>query len=274
MDDPQKPTEVTSNTKEDEQFQAAEQPNLPTEPTADVTPLQPSTEPILTATPESQSPEIITPIQSTEPPAELSADSSPTPTPSVLPAESSTNLQLQDPATDTSTTPAHEKAPAPQAEPAQSPQPTNNKELEASEGISETQLPINNKPSTSDTPQSTSIITDTPQPTSTVSKASDNTPPAVAALTESELKFAAALYAKRNQRTLSQAGVKARQATASRNLHAITKYISKHSPTTNASIARALNLPPRRVQHYMQILTKNGTVTATGWAQSRKYFKK
>ncbi len=95
----------------------------------------------------------------------------------------------------------------------------------------------------------------------------------VASLTDEQLKSAAALYAKKNQKSLSSKGVQARQATAAKNLSAITTYVANHSPTSGASIARALNLPPRRVQHYMQILTHNGTVTATGWAQSRKYSK-
>ena len=98
-------------------------------------------------------------------------------------------------------------------------------------------------------------------------------PAAVAALTPKELKAAAALYAKTNQKSLSRKGVQARQRVAQENLNAITAYVAKHSPTTNASIARALNLPPRRVAHYIQTLTRRGTVTATGWAQSRRYFK-
>jgi DNA-binding IclR family transcriptional regulator len=48
-------------------------------------------------------------------------------------------------------------------------------------------------------------------------------------------------------------------------------FISSHSPASNRTIARALNLPPRRVQHYMQLLTHRGSVTATGWGVSREY---
>ena len=93
-------------------------------------------------------------------------------------------------------------------------------------------------------------------------------------LTDTQLKEASALWAKKNQRQLSQKGVQARQAVAKKNLADITAFIVTHSPASNRTIARALNLPPRRVSHYIQILTKNGTVKATGWAQSRQYFKK
>ena len=96
----------------------------------------------------------------------------------------------------------------------------------------------------------------------------------ISKLSADQLKSAAALHAKRNQKSISSAGVKARQATARKNIAAIIAYVNGHSPTNGASIARALNMRPRRVQHYMQILVKNGTVTATGWAQSRKYYKK
>ncbi len=103
---------------------------------------------------------------------------------------------------------------------------------------------------------------------------SSGTPPAVANLTDEELKIASALYAKKNQKVLSQQGVAKRQAVAAQNIAEIKKFINSHSPASNQTIARALNLPPRRVQHYMRILTHNGTVTATGWAQSRRYHKK
>lgn len=96
----------------------------------------------------------------------------------------------------------------------------------------------------------------------------------VNSLTDEQLKAASALYAKKNQKVLSQKGVEKRQAVAKENIQNITSFIASHSPANNRTIARALNLPPRRVQHYMQILTKNGTVTATGWGASRQYFKK
>ncbi len=93
-------------------------------------------------------------------------------------------------------------------------------------------------------------------------------------LSDEQLRLASALYAKKNQKALSQKGVEKRQAIASQNISEITAFIGAHSPASNRTIARALNLPPRRVQHYMQILTHNGTVTATGWGASREYFKK
>ncbi|MDO8265529.1 MAG: hypothetical protein Q7T41_01145 [Candidatus Saccharibacteria bacterium] len=93
-------------------------------------------------------------------------------------------------------------------------------------------------------------------------------------LSDDQLRQASALYAKKNQKALSQKGVEKRQAVAKQNIQNITAFIGGHSPASNRTIARALNLPPRRVQHYMQILTHNGTVTATGWGASRQYFKK
>jgi len=96
----------------------------------------------------------------------------------------------------------------------------------------------------------------------------------VGTLSDTDLKAAASLYARKNQKALSQKGVEKRQAIAKENLSNIKAFISSHSPANNRTIARALNLPPRRVQHYMQILTHNGTVTATGWGASREYFKK
>lgn len=93
-------------------------------------------------------------------------------------------------------------------------------------------------------------------------------------LSDEQLRLASALYAKKNQKALSQKGVEKRQAVAKENIQNITSFIASHSPASNRTIARALNLPPRRVQHYMQILTHNGTVTATGWGASRQYFKK
>jgi hypothetical protein len=99
-----------------------------------------------------------------------------------------------------------------------------------------------------------------PQPTSapeppTTTPAPQATPPSAAEidisqLTNEQLKAAASLYAKKNQATLSRKGVEARQAVAQKNVSDILAFISSHSPASNRTIARALNLPPRRVQHY------------------------
>lgn len=103
------------------------------------------------------------------------------------------------------------------------------------------------------------------------------TPPPPAAeidisqLSDAQLKAAASLYAKKNQASLSRQGVEARQAVAQKNVSDILAFISSHSPASNRTIARALNLPPRRVQHYMQLLTHRGDVAASGWGVSREY---
>ena len=93
----------------------------------------------------------------------------------------------------------------------------------------------------------------------------------VASLTDSQLKAAASLYAKKNQKALSLKGVEARRALAHKNITAILDFTSHHSTANNRTIARALNLPPRRVQHYMQQLTHRGDVIASGWGISREY---
>lgn len=95
----------------------------------------------------------------------------------------------------------------------------------------------------------------------------------ISTLSNEQLKAAAALYAKQNQASLSRKGVEKRQAIAKENIANITQFIQSHTPASNRTIARALNLPPRRVQHYMQILTHNGSVRAEGWGASRQYFK-
>ncbi len=93
----------------------------------------------------------------------------------------------------------------------------------------------------------------------------------VSQLSDEQLKAAAALYAKKNQKALSLKGVEARRALAHKNITAILDFMSHHSTANNRTIARALNLPPRRVQHYMQQLTHWGDVIATGWGISREY---
>ena len=93
----------------------------------------------------------------------------------------------------------------------------------------------------------------------------------VQSLTDEQLKLASSLYAKKYQSVLSRKGVEARQAIAQKNITDITAYVRSHSPANNRTIARALNLPPRRVQHYMQQLTHEGVVVATGWGISREY---
>lgn len=93
----------------------------------------------------------------------------------------------------------------------------------------------------------------------------------ISQLSDEQLKAAAALYAKKNQSVLSRKGVEARQAVAQKNISEILTFIKTHSPASNRTIARALNLPPRRVQHYMQVLTHRGSVMATGWGVSREY---
>ncbi len=96
----------------------------------------------------------------------------------------------------------------------------------------------------------------------------------VAQLTDEELRLAAALYAKKNQRVITQKAIEKRRAVATQNIANVTAYVHAHSPTSNAAVARALNLPPRRVAHYMQILVRNGTFGASGWGVSRRYFTK
>ena len=112
-----------------------------------------------------------------------------------------------------------------------------------------------------------------PEPTSQVSDIKPQVSDAdiVQSLTDEQLKLASSLYAKKHQKALSRKGVEARQAIAQKNIASIRSFIAHHSPANNRTIARALNLPPRRVQHYMQQLTHEGVVVATGWGISREY---
>lgn len=113
----------------------------------------------------------------------------------------------------------------------------------------------------------------TPEPTTQVSDIKPQVSDAdiVQSLTDEQLKLASSLYAKKYQSVLSRKGVEARQAIAQKNITDITAFVRSHSPANNRTIARALNLPPRRVQHYMQQLTHEGVVVATGWGISREY---
>jgi predicted transcriptional regulator len=112
-----------------------------------------------------------------------------------------------------------------------------------------------------------------PEPTPQVSDIKPQVSDAdiVQSLTDEQLKLASSLYARKHQSVLSRKGVEARQAIAQKNITDITAFVRSHSPANNRTIARALNLPPRRVQHYMQQLTHEGVVMATGWGISREY---
>lgn len=153
----------------------------------------------------------------------------------------------------------------PAAEPAKVPTPTPSKPAENT--------------STSDTKAVADPVVDQAPKSENPTAVPSPTPPEeqqidINSLSDEQLKAAAALWAKKNQRTLSQLGVKQRQTTAAQNMADIKKFIANHSPASNRTIARALNLPPKTVQYYMQLLTKQGFVRAEGWAVSRRYFIK
>lgn len=97
-------------------------------------------------------------------------------------------------------------------------------------------------------------------------------PPAVLALSDAELRIAVTYYLKKNQTSISQRGVKARQEKMQKNLSAITNYIATHPETRLPRIAKALNFSPNLTSHYIQMLTKQGKVRAEGWAGKRRYF--
>lgn len=96
-------------------------------------------------------------------------------------------------------------------------------------------------------------------------------PAAVLALTDEELRVAAAYYLKKNQSAISRKGVEARQAQMNKRLDAIVTYIQSHSPAQIPSMSRQLNLSPGLTSHYLQILVKQGRIRATGHASTRRY---
>jgi predicted ArsR family transcriptional regulator len=96
-------------------------------------------------------------------------------------------------------------------------------------------------------------------------------PAAVLALSDSELRAAATYYLHKHQTEISRKGVQARQAAMQNNMGAIVSYIKAHGSAQIPRLARELDLSPKLVSHYLQILVRQHKVKAEGWAKDRRY---
>lgn len=184
--------------------------------------------------------------EAVEPPTEKIAEP-PVTTPVVEPAaaESPARLEIAAPAK-----PEPGQAPLPPASPPAM-HPTTAGDL-----VPESQL----KPESQPTPKPAQIDTK-----------NSGVPAAVLALSDTELKAAAAYYLRKNQTEISRKGVQARQDNMRRQLDAITVYIKQHGSVQIPRLSRDLNLSPGLASHYLQILVKGRRVVATGWAKDRRF---
>lgn len=96
-------------------------------------------------------------------------------------------------------------------------------------------------------------------------------PAAVLALTDNELKIAAAYYLRKNQQAIAQKGVAARQQTMNERLDKIASHVQRGTNKLQR-IAKLTNLSPGLTAHYLQILTKQGRIKADGHGTTRRYF--
>jgi predicted transcriptional regulator len=108
-----------------------------------------------------------------------------------------------------------------------------------------------------------------PVPPTVPSPITNDIPPAVAALTNEELRIASVLYVKRHQKERSQKAVAARQATQKIHLDEILNYMSSHNPTKLINVAYACNLSPEQASHYLRVLRQQGKITGEGHGPSR-----
>ncbi len=136
------------------------------------------------------------------------------------------------------------------------------------------------------------VIVETPTPPSTAQPPPEPTPiveapaavpvpgaipAAVLALSDAELRIAATYYLQKHQAEISHKGVQARKLKMQQNLDAIMAYATAHSAKNAASgikiarLASALNLSPGTTAHYLQILVKQGKLSAEGWGTTRLY---
>jgi predicted transcriptional regulator len=111
----------------------------------------------------------------------------------------------------------------------------------------------------------------TPVPVPPITVSNDGIPPAVAALTDEELRIASVLYVKRHQKERSQKAVAARQATQKIHLDEVLNYMSSHNPTKLINVAYACNLSPEQASHYLRVLRQQGKVTGEGHGPSRLF---
>jgi hypothetical protein len=101
--------------------------------------------------------------------------------------------------------------------------------------------------------------------------ASSKFPPAVLALSDTELKAAAALFAQRHQRENSRKGVEARQDRMRQNLEIVIARVRHHGTVQIPRLTQDLDMSPGLVSNYLLILLKQGKVKATGHGASRRY---
>ncbi len=172
-----------------------------------------------------------------------------------------------EPITATPPEPPTVSAPEPPALPEPNPQPVPEPRPEP---ISEPKPTIPPQPAPEPTP-AVSPATPAPPDHTSMPDPHSTIPPAVLALSDQELRIAAAYYLQKNQTEISRKGVQARQQTMRRNLDAITAYIQAHGSTQIPRLARELNLSPGLTSHYLQILVKQHKVKAEGWAKDRRY---
>lgn len=97
-------------------------------------------------------------------------------------------------------------------------------------------------------------------------------PASVLALSNDELRIAAALYLKNNQPVIASKGVAARKAIMNKNMGAIEQFIQTHGPSPLPRIAKHCNITPGTTSSYLGKLIAQNRIKATGHAATRRYF--
>ncbi len=183
--------------------------------------------------------------------------------------------------------PAQPVAIEPQAETHLSPVPVNEPELPTvvqpvpeppqtstiKPQLSEPDAPTTQPSTTVPHPSPVPVPAPAPEPPSDINpQLSDDE--VVASLTEDQLKAAATLYIKKNQKLLSQKGVAKRKQTMELNLREIVDFLSHNNGSPLPRIAHRTNITSGTTSKYLRQLIASGKVTATGWGKTRLYFLK
>jgi predicted transcriptional regulator len=180
---------------------------------------------------------------------------------------------VTDPATpvDTSAAPESPPEPAPPvAPPTETPTlPPAQPSTEVTQPLAESAAPVSDENQLHPKAEEPVEAIPVPVPPPTPSPTANDIPPAVAALTDEELRIASVLYVKRHQKERSQKAVAARQATQKIHLDEILNYMSSHNPTKLINVAYACNVSPEQASHYLRVLRQQGKVTGEGHGPSR-----
>jgi len=152
--------------------------------------------------------------------------------------------------------------------------------------------PVDEKPTpkpinkvTSPAPKEPSAVEDKPKPATKKTPNDVKTPTAAATpktlqpidvtkLSDAELKAAATLYTKRNQKSISAKGVAKRKQIMQENIQEILAYLAIDSGAPLPRIAKIINVSPGTTSSYLRRLIADNKVQATGWGSTRRYFKK